>query len=90
MIEQTERPKKKRGFAAMDPARHREIASMGGLAADKGNKGHRFTEETARAAGKLGGCRDVERLRELGRAGGLARAANAAARKATEQAGASS
>ncbi len=40
-----------RGFAAMDPARQREIASLGGRAAHQSGHAHEFTSEEARAAG---------------------------------------
>jgi uncharacterized protein len=41
-----------RGFAAMDPARQREIASLGGRAAHQSGHAHEFTSEEARAAGR--------------------------------------
>lgn len=41
-----------RGFAAMDPRRQREIASLGGRAAHQSGHAHEFTTEEARAAGK--------------------------------------
>ena len=41
----------RRGFAAMDPQRQREIASLGGRAAHKSGHAHQFTKEEARAAG---------------------------------------
>lgn len=41
-----------RGFAAMDPQRQREIASLGGRAAHQSGHAHEFTTEEARAAGK--------------------------------------
>ena len=44
-----------RGFAAMDPARQREIASMGGKAAHESGHAHEFTSEEAREAGRKGG-----------------------------------
>ena len=40
-----------RGFAAMDPQRQREIASLGGRAAHQSGHAHEFTSEEARAAG---------------------------------------
>lgn len=43
--------RKRRGFAAMDPAAQREIASQGGRAAHASGKAHQFTKEEARAAG---------------------------------------
>jgi len=47
--------KKRKGFAAMDPEKVREIASMGGKTAQERGVAHRFTAEEARAAGKKGG-----------------------------------
>lgn len=47
--------KKKRpgtGFAAMDPARQREIAGMGGRKAHQDGRAHTFTSEEAREAGR--------------------------------------
>ena len=41
-----------RGFAAMDPQRQREIASLGGRAAHQSGHAHEFTTEEARAAGR--------------------------------------
>ncbi len=41
-----------RGFAAMDPRRQREIASLGGRAAHQSGHAHEFTSEEARAAGR--------------------------------------
>ncbi|HTU23327.1 MAG TPA: KGG domain-containing protein [Gemmataceae bacterium] len=46
---------KKRGFASMDAARQREIASKGGRAAHEKGTAHEFTPEEARAAGRKGG-----------------------------------
>lgn len=46
---------KKRGFASMDAARQREIASKGGRAAHQKGTAHEFTSEEARAAGRKGG-----------------------------------
>lgn len=59
--------KRPRGFAAIDPQRQREIASMGGRAAHKSGNAHQFTSEEARAAslarkniGRFGGGRHGE------------------------------
>lgn len=41
-----------RGFAAMDPRRQREIASLGGRAAHQSGHAHEFNSEEARIAGK--------------------------------------
>lgn len=40
----------KRGFASMDPAQQREIASEGGRAAHEKGTAHEFTSEEARRA----------------------------------------
>jgi uncharacterized protein len=42
----------KRGFAAMDQERQRQIAAMGGRSAHASGHAHEFTTEEARAAGK--------------------------------------
>jgi general stress protein YciG len=44
-----------RGFAAMDPAKQRAIASKGGRAAHAKGTAHEFTADEARAAGRKGG-----------------------------------
>ena len=53
--EVTPRPKRRRGFAAMDPEKVRAIAHLGGLAAHKKGTAHRFSREEAREAGRKGG-----------------------------------
>lgn len=45
----------KRGFAAMDPKKQREIASKGGKAAHEQGAAHEWTSETAKKAGRKGG-----------------------------------
>lgn len=47
--------KRPRGFAAMDATTQRRIASEGGRASHLSGRGHRFTSEEARAAGRKGG-----------------------------------
>lgn len=47
--------KEKRGFAAMDPEKQREIASEGGRAAHEKGTAHEFDSEEAREAGRKGG-----------------------------------
>ena len=47
--------RKRRGFAAMDPARQREIASRGGKASHEKGTGHEWDRESAREAGRKGG-----------------------------------
>lgn len=53
--EEQPRKKQRRGFAAMDPAKQREIASRGGRASHERGTGHEWTSETARVAGRKGG-----------------------------------
>jgi general stress protein YciG len=68
-----EHSKGKRGFAAMDPERAREIQRLGGQTAHRRGKGHEFTSEEARQAGKKGGrilSRDRAYMAEIGRRGG--------------------
>jgi uncharacterized protein len=54
VIESTEiKPvRSRRGFAAMDRQRQREIASLGGKSAHASGHAHEFTPDEARAAGK--------------------------------------
>ncbi|AWM32794.1 KGG domain-containing protein [Hymenobacter nivis] len=47
--------KSRRGFAAMSPETQRRIASEGGKASHASGRGHRFTAEEARDAGRKGG-----------------------------------
>ncbi len=47
--------KRIRGFAGMDEAKKRTIASLGGKAAHIKGTAHQFTHEEAKAAGKKGG-----------------------------------
>lgn len=47
--------KEHRGFATMDRAKQREIASKGGKAAHVKGTGHQWTAEEAKAAGRKGG-----------------------------------
>lgn len=68
----------KRGFAAMDPAKQKEIASKGGKAAHNEGTAHEFSPDEARAAGKKGGesvSRNREHMAAIGRKGGVARGA---------------
>jgi len=52
---ETSKPKQRRGFAAMDRAKVREIAHKGGIAAHEKGTAHRFSPEEARVAGQKGG-----------------------------------
>lgn len=47
--------KKRRGFACMDAAKVKEIASKGGKAAHAAGVAHQFTADEAREAGRKGG-----------------------------------
>ncbi len=73
------RSKSNRGFAVMDLAKQREIASKGGKAAHAQGRAHEFTADEARAAGRKGGVtvsRDREHMAAIGREGGRARGRN--------------
>ena len=50
-----EPPRRRRGFAAMDPKLVSELASRGGKAAQRAGTAHRFNSEEARVAGRKGG-----------------------------------
>ena len=69
-----------RGFASMDEAKQREIASKGGRAAHQKGTAHEFTSDEARAAGRKGGeavSRDRQHMAEIGRKGGISSRAGA-------------
>lgn len=75
--------KSRRGFASMDPARQREIASKGGRAAHEKGTAHEWSSDEAREAGRKGGVavsRDRAHMAAIGREGGESR--SAAARQA--------
>lgn len=68
------KPKKPRGFACLTPERRREIARAGGRAAQASGRGHRYTADEARAAGKRGGAvigARTEHMKAIGKRGGL-------------------
>ena len=44
-----------RGFASMDPAQQRDIASQGGRASHERGTGHEWDSQEAREAGRKGG-----------------------------------
>jgi general stress protein YciG len=50
-----EKPRKARGFAAMDRTLVSELAKRGGKAAHKAGTAHQFTSDEARVAGRKGG-----------------------------------
>jgi general stress protein YciG len=79
--------KSRRGFASMDPARQREIASKGGKAAHEKGTAHEWSANEAREAGRKGGVtvsQDRAHMAAIGREGGESR--SAAARKARQRA----
>jgi general stress protein YciG len=64
-----------RGFASMDGAKQRDIASKGGKAAHARGTAHEFTSEEARIAGRKGGeavSSNRSHMAEIGRKGGEA------------------
>ena len=66
----------KRGFASMDSAKQKEIASKGGRAAHAKGTAHEFTSDEARVAGRKGGeavSRDRAHMSTIGREGGHSR-----------------
>jgi len=71
------KPKGRKGLASMDPAKVRQITSMGGKQSQRSGKGNKFTSAQARVAGKKGGetvAGDRAHMAAIGRKGGLARA----------------
>jgi len=77
--------KSRRGFASMDPARQKEIASKGGRAAHEKGTAHEWSSDEARNAGRKGGVtvsQDRAHMAAIGREGGESR--SAAAREARQ------
>lgn len=65
-----------RGFAVMDKARQKEIASAGGRAAHAQGHAHEFTTTEATSAGRKGGIsvsRNRVHMADIGRLGGVAK-----------------
>jgi general stress protein YciG len=60
--------KEDRGFASMDPAKQREIASKGGRAAHEKGTAHEWSSEEAREAGRKGGMAGHRRKQQSERA----------------------
>lgn len=80
---------RRRGFAAMDAAKRREISRKGGRAAHEKGTAHRFTPDEARAAGRKGGAtvsRDRDHMAEIGRKGGARRHARTQGEREAETA----
>lgn len=81
--------KSRRGFASMDPAKQREIASKGGRAAHEKGTAHEWSSDEARNAGRKGGevvSRDRSHMAAIGREGGEARGRKARERKSVPMA----
>lgn len=75
------------GFAAMEPALQRQIASKGGRMAHQRHTAHEFSVAEARLAGHLGGLsvsRDREHMAAIGRLGGKARRKTPGAQRTPE------
>jgi general stress protein YciG len=53
--------KQRRGFAVMTAEQRSAIASKGGKASQASGRGHRFTQEEAREAGRKGGHAAAEK-----------------------------
>ena len=65
-----------RGFATLQPDRHKAASAKGGRAAHQAGKAHEFTSDEAKAAGRLGGQRtsaNREHMAAIGRKGAKAR-----------------
>ena len=62
--------KEDRGFASMDRAKQREIASKGGKAAHAKGTAHEWTSEEAREAGRKGGMASHRRRKQMMDEGG--------------------
>ena len=56
--------KEDRGFASMDRAKQKEIASKGGKAAHQKGTAHEWTSEEAREAGRKGGMASHQRRKQ--------------------------
>lgn len=72
---ETPNRKDKRGFASMDAAMQRAIASKGGRAAHAQGVAHEFNSAEAREAGRKGGVavsRNRQHMAEIGKKGGEA------------------
>jgi hypothetical protein len=63
-MDDTPRPKQRRGFRAMSPEQVRALASKGGKAAHLNGTAHEFTSEEAEIAGRKGGLASRQRRRE--------------------------
>lgn len=72
-----EKPRRRRGFAAMDPKLVSELATRGGKAAHRAGTAHEFSSEEARIAGRKGGmATHAKRRARMMMNGGLGVGAN--------------
>ena len=77
--------KEDRGFASMDRAKQREIASKGGKAAHQKGTAHEWTSEEAREAGRKGGMASHRRRKESDGQGAESDTPGVAGSPATDQ-----
>jgi uncharacterized protein len=63
---EVKRSSSRRGFAAMDPERQRQIASQGGRAAHQQGVAHEWSADEARQAGRKGGQNSGSKRRTRG------------------------
>ena len=85
-VSETPKPRRPRGFAAMDRKKVSEIASKGGKAAHAAGTAHQFTSDEARAAGKKGGVAPHVRRGRGARQSGTVPAAEPAGTKEAKSA----
>ena len=71
-----EKPRRPRGFAAMDPKLVSELATRGGKAAHRAGTAHEFTSEEARIAGRKGALATHAKRRAKAAAAAAAAATN--------------
>ena len=79
--------KEDRGFASMDRAKQREIASKGGKAAHQKGTAHEWTSEEAREAGRKGGMASHRRKLQAREAAGASTPPAANTEEAAEEEG---
>lgn len=60
----TDHVKQRRGFAAMSRERQQELCSKGGKAVQALGTAHRWTKDSARAAGRKGGLARARKAKE--------------------------
>ncbi len=81
-VEGETKPRRPRGFAAMDRKLVSEIARKGGKAAHSAGTAHEFTSEEARVAGRKGGrATHAKRRKQVEETGGGAKPASSESEK---------